>query len=1185
MLTLKDYQDQFPGLSGYPYNTLVWNDPILPTEIQKNHMRKIGICPNTLFIPSVTIDNVHEQRYNFLFLNNDNYHEWENIAYQNAQLQFVNYHHHNQFSFRDGVGLEKDVVKRLVELRSPGFTLTNHGNMNAWYRQWKESNKFGLKPIFGNEFYYTDYDLDEMFEIVQKDERSEEEAAILKDISNNKTYHITILAKNKIGFKNLVQLSNKSWISYFYKFPRIDFNLLKKYSEGLIVLSGCIGGMIPSLLMEGKESKAENFAKKLKNIFNEDFYIELQSTEYEPQTDANKLLWNFANKNGYSCVVTNDVHYIEEGDHNVQQIMMLNAQKATMEDLNDPNSKVWTIEVKDLFIKDAERVKNEFLTRFSNTGMIEKNISDVLYNNMLLFSKIESFGFDTSVKLPNMQINKDVFYEMLMKGIENKKIPITKELTNRLKEEVDTIEKLGFTDYFLILKDILDHARKNYGRYVIGPGRGSAAGSLVNYVLDITDVNPMDYPMLLFERFLSPGRNDLPDIEVDISPRIRHELRDYIYNKFGHDKCCQIGNYQTIKLKMFIADVCRTLGIPFSEIIQITKKLDGYDEEVEESGIEELENVIPEIKQLFTKYPQIKTYADKLLGQTKSIGQHAAGVVISGVNLYETLPLMRTSGGEIISANTEGGDYRELAELGYIKYDLLGLTSVDLVNDCSSLIKKNYGIDLDWSKIGVDALEILDIYENLMTGNTYGVFQFASKLYVDFFKKLKPNCLDDLCAASALLRPGPLHMLMHNEYAKRKNGQVKFNIDPILEPILGPTLGILVYQEQILRICQEVAGMSKTDANIYRKLITKKERSIEAEQKRYKKIEKMRKVLKKGLEIHMDPKDADNLIDLIESFASYGFNYAHSLSYAVISLRQLWQKWFFPREFWVSILNNKPIEDYDRIIKLMIKSKVGKFDYNESIGGNKLGWQKIGEEDVVVESPILRDRQLYWYIKEDNTIVQGLSNIKGVTPESMKDFLNNMSDDNLKDWDSFVDAHIPVEKQLKKGIKIEKKWKFGKKIFLSLLYSGALDYMEGGINEKITKWNEHRNDKIPIVNTATQAEQLRKEYAGWYLGDIKILQEYRKYFKESGIIDKTIEENFVYESAECVDVFKVLSVTKSKTKNNRVYQKVKCQIGYEVYTVFLWRANHNLVDNSICVGKFTKNGDFWTLEEWEELQK
>jgi DNA polymerase III alpha subunit len=247
--------------------------------------------------------------------------------------------------------------------------------------------------------------------------------------------------------------------------------------------------------------------------------------------------------------------------------------------------------------------------------------------------------------------------------------------------------------------------------------------------------------------------------------------------------------------------------------------------------------------------------------------------------------------------------------------------------------------------------------------------------------------------------------------------------------------------------------------------------------------------------------------------------------------------------------------------------------------------EKIGEDILTVESPNLRGRQLYWHIREDGAIVQGLSNIKGVTPEPMQEFLDSMTDEDLDNWESFVDAHVPVERQLKKSTKIDKKWKFGKKIFLSLLYSGALDYMEGGINEKITKWNEHRKDKIPIINTSAAAEAIHKEYSGWWLGDIKVLNEYRKYFKELDIIDKTIEENFNKESAECVDVFKVVSVIKSKTKNNKIYQKVKCQIGYETYTVFLWRAGHNLVDNSICIGKFSKNGDFWTLQEWEELQK
>lgn len=1063
---------------------------------------------------------------------------------------FVNLHHHNEFSIRDGIGNTEDVADRLVELRSHAFCLTNHGNVNSIYRQYKASIERGLKPIFGCEFYYNEH-ARAIVELDQETKLTPEQKELKKALDKQR-HHITIIAKNDAGYHNLMRLNNQAWIERFYRFPLIDDTALFAHAEGLVIGSGCIGGFIPShLIAEDGESAARSKALLYKEVFGEDFYIELMSTLYEPQKVANDRLVKLAKEINVKTIVTNDCHYIRKGDHVIQKTAMLSRDNKTFEDANDPTAKVWTFDSSDLFIKTPSDLVSDLKGYLESENYNEETLGEAVDNVHELVNRIELPNIDSSIKLPKIAKNPEQRFKQLVKeGILKRGLTLDEESKKRLKLEVKTIIDLGFVDYFLILAELISWTKETYGKYSVGCGRGSAAGSFVNYILGITDVNPLKTGdgNLMFERFLSPGRRDLPDIDTDFDSRIKKSVIQHAIELFGRDNVVAIGNYGTNKLKSTIQDVLRVHDAPFGEVTFITKKL---HDALEDLSIEEVLDKTPALKELLEKYPGSIEAVKALRGSIRSIGQHAAGICIAGVPVTENLPLVKTSTGELVTANTEGGDYHELTEMGFVKYDILGLTCVDIISDAVALVAKHRSIDLDWEKFE-DSLDTdaPGMYNLLDVGDTYGIFQFGSKLATNYCKMLSPKNLDDLAAASALLRPGPLDVSAHISFAKRKHGKEEFSIPECLQDILGRTAGILVYQEQILRICQELGGFTPEEASDFRKALVKYERSVEHEKKRKARVKTYAEKLIKGLKKHMTKEEAAEWWKNIESFVRYGFNGAHAYSYAIQSRREMYLKYYYGPEFWTSLLNSSNRDELLVVVNNIMRHPVRKFDSK----GNPT------EYYLKISLPSLKKRNTTFVLEYDEngeaTVFYGLEHIKGLT----NNFFDAIATLPSEVFDDVEKLFLAKFKNPKKDGKL--KFVIDKRCAQALLYSGALDYL-GDRVELVKKWNEVRKGSpINTIKNKRQKMNLEEEYNSYSLAKISANARDRKLLLEG--LEETLGSSFttsrsydIFNDADttyAVDIGTVTKIKSKTSKNGKPYRllEITCD-GEAFYPLIIWK--------------------------------
>jgi DNA polymerase-3 subunit alpha len=1062
---------------------------------------------------------------------------------------FVNLHHHNEFSIRDGIGNTEDVADRLVELRSHAFCLTNHGNVNSIYRQFKASTERGLKPIFGCEFYYNEH-ARALVELDQEAKLTPEQKALKKALDKQR-HHVTIIAKNDAGYHNLMRLNNQAWIERFYRFPLIDDIALFGHAEGLVVGSGCIGGFIPSHLLSGDFEGARAKALMYKEVFGSDFYIELMSTLYEPQKKANDELVKLARDIGVKVIVTNDCHYINKGDHVIQKTAMLSRDNKTFEDANDPTAKVWTFESTDLFIKTPEDLKSDLEKNLRSENYTDDVLEEAVSNVHDLVSRIELPNIDRKIKLPKIAKNPEQKFKQLVKeGIIRRGLTLDEVAKKRLKLEVQTIISLGFVDYFLILAELITWTKETYGKFSTGVGRGSAAGSYVNYILGITGVNPLvvGEGNLMFERFMSPGRRDLPDIDTDFDSRIKRSVVQHAIELFGRDNVVAIGNYGTNKLKSTIQDVLRVHDAPFGEVTSITKKL---HDALEDMSLEAVLEKTPALKELLDKYPGSIKAVTALRGSIRSIGQHAAGICIAGVPVTENLPLIKTSTGELVTANTEGGDYHELTDMGFVKYDILGLTCIDIISDAVELVMKHRGIDLDWDKFETTIdTNAPGMYNLLDTGDTYGIFQFGSKLATNYCKMLSPKNLDDLAAASALLRPGPLDVSAHLSFAKRKHGKEEFTVPECLQDILGRTAGILVYQEQILRICQELGGFTPEEASDFRKALVKYERSVTHEKKRKARVKTYAEKLIKGLKKHMSKEEADLWWKNIEAFVRYGFCAAHAYSYAIQSRREMYLKYYYGPEFWTSLLNSSNRDELLVVVNNMMRHPVRRFD---SEG-------KETDYYLRISLPSLKKRNSTFTLEYDDnneaTVFYGLEHIKGLT----ENFFNAIATLTAEVFDNAEKLFTAKFENPKKDGKL--KFVIDKRCAQALLYSGALDYL-GDRSELVKTWNEVRKGSpIGTIKNKRHKMNLEETYNSYSLAKISANAKDRKILLEG--LEETLGSSFttsrsydIFNDADTTYAVDIGTITKMKSKtskNGKPYRllEITCD-GEAFYPLICWK--------------------------------
>lgn len=777
----------------------------------------------------------------------------------NKDTQFVPLHLHSEFSLLDGAIKLKDLCKFAKEHNMPAVAITDHGVMYGALDLYLEAKEAGIKPIIGCEFYVHNGDISE------------------RDPNNNPRYHLILLAKNNTGYMNLVKLASDAACKGFYMKPRINFELLKEHHEGIICCSACLGGEVLQNLLKGDYEEAKAVAKRYKDLFGDDYYIELQDHGLEDQKRTNPDLIKIAKELGIKMIITNDSHYLRKEDadwHDTLLCMQTQSMKDEENRFHFPNN--------EFYVKTVSEMRDAFKWMDSETfDQCIKNTVDIAEQCHVTI-KWEAPLPDFPV--PPNHTTDSYLEELVQQGLKRKygEENITPELKERVQYELSIIEKMGFSAYFLITWDFIHYAKTH--DIPVGPGRGSAAGSVVAYALDITDLDPIRHH-LLFERFLNPERFSMPDIDTDFCIEKRGEVIDYVVKKYGEDKVCQIITFNTLAARNAFKSVARVFGMEYAKS---NKTASLIEDTIEGSMIEG-----SELKNLYDTDPEIKRVIDTakcVEGIKCGIGMHAAGVIISYKPLDQIVPVQPSKDGIIITQY-----HREILEkMKLLKMDFLGLRNLTMIHKTVKLVKRCQGIDVDINHIPLDDKPT---YDMLVRGETVGVFQLESSGMTNLVKKLKPDVFEDLGALVALFRPGPLGSGMVDDFVERKHGRQAITYaHPRLEPILKDTYGTMVYQEQIMQIFQVMADYSLGQADQVRRMMGHKDPVAMAAQKG--------KLVEGSAKYGMKKEDAEDLFEKIENFAQYCFNRAHSSAYAFVAYQTAYLKCHYPVEYLSALLSS-----------------------------------------------------------------------------------------------------------------------------------------------------------------------------------------------------------------------------------------------------------------------------------------
>ena len=781
---------------------------------------------------------------------------------------FVHLHVHSEYSLLDGMSRIKDLPVRAKELGMKAIALTDHGVMYGAVDFYKECKKNDIKPIIGCEVY------------VAPHSRFDKEAG-----RDNGYNHLILLAKNKTGYQNLSKLVSLSFVEGFYYKPRIDLEILEKYSEGLICLSACLAGSLSQAIIQGNMEKAEEIALWHKRVFKDDYYIEIQHNGLRQQIMVNQKLIQLARKIDIPLVATNDAHYLKKEDSYFHEVLLCIQTGKRMSDEDRMR-----FETQEFYIKSPEEMADYF-----------SEFPDAIENTVKIAEKC-NYDFEFGVtKLPNYDVPEeyathlDYFKDLCYKGIKNRygEKP-AEEVMSRLEYEISVIDKMGYVDYFLIVWDYINYA-KSVG-IPVGPGRGSGAGSIAAYAIGITDIDPLKYG-LLFERFLNPERVSMPDFDVDFCYERRGEVIEYVERKYGKDHVSQIITFGTMAARMVIRDVGRVLDYPYSETDKLAKMIPMEVHITIPKALEQNR----EFKELYESNPSVKQLIDiaiKLEGLPRQASTHACGIVITKDPVDTYVPLY-VNDGNISTQYT----MNLLEELGLLKMDFLGLRTLTVISDTEKLVKQNRGIDVEYDKEMNDP----KVYKLWANGESIGIFQFESQGMTNFMKELKPDCLEDIIAGVSLYRPGPMDQIPRYIKGKQNPGHNVYT-HPALEPILNVTYGCMVYQEQVMQIVRELAGYSLGRADLVRRAMGKKKLDVMAKEREYfinGQVDENGNVLVPGcVRNGIDKESANKIFDEMAEFAKYAFNKSHAAAYSVVSYRTAYLKTYYPEEFMAATLNS-----------------------------------------------------------------------------------------------------------------------------------------------------------------------------------------------------------------------------------------------------------------------------------------
>lgn len=937
---------------------------------------------------------------------------------------FTHLHTHSYYSLLDGAMSPERMAKRAKSLGQNAIALTDHGNMYGLVSFYKACKKEGVKPIIGCEFY------------------SAPNGRTEKNI-NDKYDHIVILAKNEQGYKNMCQLSTQSFIDGFYVKPRIDDELLERYSEGLICLSGCISGRIPKLLLAGQYDAAKEKAMKYKAIFGEDFYIEVQNHGIADELRCLPLLYKLAAECGIKTVCTNDAHYAEESDAEAQDVLLC-IQTASK-------------------VADAQRMKFEgtsfYLKSEDEMRSLFSEHPESIENTNEIVSKC-NFEYDFGkVKLPRFEIpagyadNTAYFTYLCEKGLKERygENP-PQEYIDRMKYEIGVISKMGYVDYFLIVLDFINWAKDR--DIPVGPGRGSGAGSICAYCTKITNIDPMRYN-LFFERFLNPERVSMPDFDIDFCYNRREEVIKYVTEKYGATRVSQIITYMTMAAKAAIKDVARVLDVPYAKANEIAKLVPN---EVHMTIAKALD-ASTELKAMYDNDATVKKVIDiamKIEGTPKSTSKHAAGVLISDADIVNYVPLCIDGDGNVVVQST----MLELEDFGLLKFDFLGLRTLTVINDTVKAIEKNYGV-----KVDIDTIDDTDqsVFEMLTAGKTNGVFQLESEGMKSTLAGLAPTSIEDLTALVSLYRPGPMDSIP--TYINNKNNPDSIIYDDArLKDILGVTYGCLVYQEQVMKLFQVLGGFTLGRSDIVRRAISKKKAEVLEQEKKnfiYGVKDENGNVIAAGALANGVPEaTCVKIMDEVTAFASYAFNKSHAACYAVIAYQTAWLKKHYPKEFFAALLTSV-IDNADKL-----KSYIS----------------AITKEEGIKILPPSVNTSTNDFVSDKENIVFGLAGLKNIGGKLMEEMIRRRDKDGP--FTSFYDF---VDRMNGTAI--------NKKAFEALIKAGAFD------------WTGHtRRTLIENTATIVDAVNSKVSSAGQlslfdYIEDGKkyeepTMQEYKEYPKD-----------------------------------------------------------------------------------------
>ena len=909
-------------------------------------------------------------------------------------MNFTHLHVHTEYSLLDGSNKIQEYVNRVRELGMDSAAITDHGVMYGVIDFYRAARAAGINPILGCEVY------------VAPGSRFDREIGS----GDDRYYHLVLLAENNQGYANLMKIVSKSFVEGFYYKPRVDLQLLEKYHEGLIALSACLAGEVARFLTRGMYEDAKAAALRYQDIFGKgNFFLELQDHGIPEQQNVNQQLLKMHRETGIELVATNDVHYTLAEDAQPHDVLLC---LQTGKKLSDENRMRY--DGGQYYVKSPEEMERLFpyaTEALENTHKIAERCHVEIEFGVTKLPKFD---------VPEGYTSWEYLNELCFKGLEERYQPVTEELKERLNYELSTIKNMGYVDYFLIVWDFIRYARDH--DIMVGPGRGSAAGSLVAYTLGITQLDPIRYD-LLFERFLNPERVSMPDIDVDFCFERRQEVIDYVRRKYGDDCVVQIVTFGTLAARGVIRDVGRVMDLPYAQVDTIAKMI---PQELNIT-IDKALKMNPELKKTYEDQPEIHDLIDtarRLEGLPRHTSMHAAGVVISQRDVSEYVPLSRAQDGSIVTQFT----MTTLEELGLLKMDFLGLRTLTVIQNAVHLIEQDTGVHLDMQQIDYNDKKVLD---SLGTGRSDGVFQLESAGMKNFMKELKPQSLEDVIAGISLYRPGPMDFIP--QYIRGKNHPDTIQYDcPQLEPILKPTYGCIVYQEQVMQIVRNLAGYTLGRSDLVRRAMSKKKAAVmEKERQNFvygNEAEGVPGCIANGISEQVANKIYDEMID----FAKYAFNKSHAAAYAVVSYQTAFLKYYYPVEFMAALMTSviempNKVAEYIQVCRQMGISilppdvNCGIYGFSVDYGAIRYGLSAIKSVGRPVINALVEERE------------------KNGTYRSLKDFIERLT-----------------------GI-------VNKRAIENFIKAGALDCLEGNRRQKMNVYGQ-------IVDSI--AQEKKNSFAG-----------------------------------------------------------------------------------------------------------